>query len=102
MAVGSETGQEDSSRCDVTVVDTRDEQGQCLFESEQDGGWDRRRFVVPVHQQFSMFQEGGPALEASRSHPALKLAMALAAPFPPLPSNPARFYNPPRFRTVAA
>ena len=51
--------------------------GQCLFESGQDVGWDQRRFAAPAHQQFSMFYDGEPALEASWSHPTLKMAMAL-------------------------
>ena len=55
-------------------------QGQCLFESEQDVGWDQRRFAAPAHQQFSMFHDGRLALEASWSHPTLKKAMALACP----------------------
>ena len=52
-------------------------QGQCLFEFEQDVGWDQRRFAALAHQQFSKFPDGGPALEASWSHPTLKKAMAL-------------------------
>ena len=46
--------------------------GKCLFEAGQCVGWDQRRFAAPAHQQFSMFQDGGPALEASLSHPTLK------------------------------
>ncbi len=55
------------------------QQGQCLFESEQDVGWDQRRFAAPAHQQFSMLPDGGPALQANWSHPTLKKAMALIA-----------------------
>ena len=43
----------------------------------QDVGWDQRRFAAPAHQQFSMFHDGGPALEASWSHPTLKLGRAV-------------------------
>ncbi len=52
-------------------------QGQCLFEAGQDVGWDQRRFAAPAHQQFTMFPDGGPALDASWPHPTLKQAMAL-------------------------
>ena len=52
-------------------------QGECFFEAAQDVGWDQRRFTAPARQQFSMFHNGGPTLEASWSHPTLKKAMAL-------------------------
>ena len=52
--------------------------GQCHFEAGQDVGWDQRRFAAPAHQQFSKFPDGGPALEASWSHPTLNKAMALS------------------------
>ena len=39
-------------------------------------GWDQRRFAAPVHHEFSMFPDGGPALEASWSHPTLKEVIA--------------------------
>ncbi|MFO1041149.1 MAG: hypothetical protein U0941_05140 [Planctomycetaceae bacterium] len=40
-------------------------------------GWGKRRFAALVHQHFSTTPHGGPALEASSSHPALKKAIAL-------------------------
>ena len=40
-------------------------------------GWDQRRFAAPAHQQFSMFPDGEPALEANWSHLTLNKAMAL-------------------------
>ena len=52
-------------------------QGQCFFGTGQDVGWDQRRFAAPAHHQFSKVHHGGPALEASWSHPTLKKAMAL-------------------------
>ena len=45
--------------------------------------WDQRRFVAPAHHDFSTIPNGGPALEASWSHPTSKKAMALEAS-PPL------------------
>jgi len=47
--------------------------GSAQFELAKNAGWDQRRFAAPVHQQFAMFHDGGPALEASWSHPTLKL-----------------------------
>ncbi len=44
---------------------------QCHFEAGQNVGWDQRCFAAPAHQQFSMFHDGGPALEASWSHPTM-------------------------------
>ena len=38
--------------------------------------WDKWRFAARAHQHFSTIPDGGPALEASRSHPALKKAIA--------------------------
>ena len=35
-------------------------------------GWDQRRFAAPAHREFSMLPDGGPALEASLSHPTFK------------------------------
>ena len=32
-------------------------------------GWDQRRFAAPAHQEVSTRSDGGPALEASLSHP---------------------------------
>ena len=61
--------------CDVGWLER---QGQCVFEVGQNVGWDQRRFAAPAHQQFATFEEGGPALEASWSHPTLKKAMAVA------------------------
>ena len=54
-------------------------QGQCLFEAGPDVGWDQRRFAAPAHHDFWMFPDGGPALEASLSHPTMKQAMALVS-----------------------
>ena len=59
---------------EATVVPT---QGHRLVWSAQSVGWDQRRFVAPAHHDFSTFPDGGPALEASWSHPTLKKAMAL-------------------------
>ncbi len=51
--------------------------GQCLDDARLDVGWDKRRFAAPAHQHFAMFPDGGPALEASLSHPTLKMAFDL-------------------------
>ena len=40
-------------------------------------GWDQRRIAAPAHRVFSMFRNGGPALEASLSHPTLTPLIAL-------------------------
>ena len=40
-------------------------------------GWNQRRFAAPAHHQFSTFPDGGPALEASWSHPTLKKRVGL-------------------------
>ncbi len=40
-------------------------------------GWGQRRFAAPAHHDFSTFSNGGPAIEASWSHPTLNKAMAL-------------------------
>ncbi len=40
-------------------------------------GWDKWCFAAPAHQDFSTFPDGGPALEASWSHPTMKKALAL-------------------------
>ena len=48
-----------------------------LFEAGEDVGWDQRRVAAPAHQKFAMFSDGGPALEASWSHPTIQKAMAL-------------------------
>jgi hypothetical protein len=45
---------------------------------EQDVGWDQRRFAAPAHQQIPTFHHGGPALEASWSHPTLTKVIALS------------------------
>jgi len=60
-------------------IATRLLHGQCLFEAGQDVGWDQWRFAAPAHHQFSTFPYGGPALEASWSHPTLKKPFALAS-----------------------
>ena len=52
-------------------------------------GWDQRRFAAPAHRIFKRLLDGGPALEASWSHPTLKWAMALAVAFTPLANPPA-------------
>ena len=52
-------------------------QGHRVVGSAKLVGWDRWRFAAPAHHDFSMFFNGGPALEASWSHPTLKKAMAL-------------------------
>ncbi len=52
-------------------------QGHRLVGSAKPVGWDQRRFAAPAHQDFSTFPDGGPALEASWSHPTLNKAMAL-------------------------
>ena len=62
---------------DSRVNETPVNRGQCSFEVGQDVGWDQRRFAAPAHHDFSTFFGGGPALEASWSHPTLKQAMAL-------------------------
>ena len=61
--------------------------GHRLVGSVQPVGWDQRRFAAPAHHDFSMFPDGGPALEASWSHPTLKKATALVGS--PVPSTPA-------------
>ena len=43
----------------------------CHIESEQVVGWDQRRFAAPAHHHVSTVSNGGPALEASLSHPTL-------------------------------
>ena len=40
-------------------------------------GWDQWRFAAPAHHEFTTFPFGGPALEATWSHPTLKLPTAL-------------------------
>ncbi len=45
-------------------------------------GWDQRRFAAPAHHHVGRFHDGGPALEASLSHPTLKMAMALPVASP--------------------
>ncbi len=47
--------------------------GSVQFEVAQNVGWDQRRFAALAHHQFSKVFHGGPALEASWSHPTLKL-----------------------------
>ncbi len=39
-----------------------------------DVGWDQRRFAAPAHHELSRSRDGGPALEASLSHPTKKKA----------------------------
>ena len=51
-------------------------QGQYFSEAGQDVGWDQRRFAAPAHHDLSAIPDGGPALEASWSHPTLTKAMA--------------------------
>ena len=51
--------------------------GSVQLEVAQNVGWDQRRFAAPAHHQFSMFSHAGLALEASWSHPTLKLARAV-------------------------
>ena len=53
---------------EATVVPT---QGDRLVWSAQSVGWDQWRFVAPAHHDFSTLPDGGPALEASWSHPTL-------------------------------
>ena len=43
--------------------------GSVQLELAQDVGWDQWRFAAPAHRQFSKIFHGGPALEASWSHP---------------------------------
>ncbi len=50
--------------------------GSVQFEVAQNVGWDQRRFAAPAHHQFLKVFHGGPALEASLSHPTLKLGRA--------------------------
>ena len=47
------------------------------FDAGQDVGWDQWRFAAQAHHQFSTFPDGGPALEASWSHPTLKMPITL-------------------------
>ena len=48
-----------------------------MFETAWEVEWDQWRFAAQVHQQCSMFQNGGPALEASWFHPTVKQVMTL-------------------------
>ncbi len=59
-------------------------QGQCLFEAWPDVGWDQWRFAAPAHHDFSTINDGGPALEASLSHPTMNKAIALVSAQPTL------------------
>ena len=43
--------------------------GGPICETTQSAEWDQRRFAAPAHQQFTTLSGGGPALEASWSHP---------------------------------
>ena len=52
------------------------DQGHRLVWSAQPVGRDQRRFAAPAHHDFSKFPDGGPAIEASWSHPTLKKAIA--------------------------
>ena len=52
-------------------------QGHRLVGSAKLIGWDQWRFAAPAHHEFSTFPDGGPALEASWSHPTLNKAVAL-------------------------
>ena len=45
------------------------EQGHRLVEAGRCVGWDQWRFAAPAHHDFSSYHDGGPALEASLSHP---------------------------------
>ena len=56
----------------MTVAPRQISHGSGQFQSEQFVGWDQRRFAALAHQQFSIVFHGGPALEASWSHPTLK------------------------------
>ena len=51
--------------------------GSVQFEVAKNVEWDQRRFAAPAHQQFSKIPHGGPALEASLSHPTLKRGRAV-------------------------
>ncbi len=53
--------------------------GHRIVGTAQAVGRDKWRFAAPAHHDFSTFPDGGPALEASWSHPTLKKAMALSA-----------------------
>ncbi|RLS45468.1 MAG: dihydroxy-acid dehydratase [Planctomycetota bacterium] len=63
-------------------------------------GWDQRRFAAPAHQVGSMNAKGGPALEASLSHPTSKDVVAeddlfapVDAPFKPFADMQVCFGN---------
>jgi len=71
-------------------------QGQGLFEAGQDVGWDQWRFAAPAYHQFSTFPDGGPALEASWSHPTWKKPIGLFQ-MPPKVVSPAEICYPPKF-----
>ena len=45
--------------------------GSVQFEFAEHVGWDQRRFAAPAHHDFPLRRDGGPALEASWSHPTL-------------------------------
>ncbi len=52
-------------------------QGDRLLECEASVvGWDQRRFAAPAHHRDGRFPSGGPALEASLSHPTLNKVVA--------------------------
>ena len=55
----------------------RHSQGHRLVGAAKPGGWDQWRFASLAHPDFSRVHDGGPALEASLSHPTLKKVMAL-------------------------
>ena len=46
-----------------------DHSGEWASGSDSEVGWDQRRFAAPAHQDSAMPPDGGPALEASWSHP---------------------------------
>ena len=50
----------------------REDGGHRFFVSGAFVGWDQRRFAAPAHHDDQRFHHGGPALEASLSHPTLK------------------------------
>ena len=47
--------------------------------TEPDLGWDQRRFAAPAHHESVASQDGGPALEASLSHPTASQPIRLPA-----------------------
>ena len=58
-----------SSICDGTCGEV---QGHRLVGTAKPVGRDQGRFAAPAHHDFWTFPDGGPALEASLSHPTWK------------------------------